>query len=447
MQRSSAFDPIATPEVGPTVAMLCAMGLFLICFAGASASAQGTPVAFEAQAASELRIWVTREEEGVVQPPSSGQPAETTSVSGTVQGVRDGDLWTFDEVDLAADDVAVAGFWPMSDISFEVPFTSVFDPSGVSHSVANLVGIDGATAILSVSEAACPSCTDFAVSFQFTFGIRPPAAVAIVAPVEFDMSEVEGDTVLSGMVAEGFTALYDGGSGVGPVHLWIELDLALREVPASPPDVLELREGSVVELYEVDVVGEEAQPPDPEDEPIEVSALSGSLESRREGSIWTVTRVDLAAENVSIGGIPLSELGLTMPFSGILDPSGTPRWVTSVTGIDDGSLLVFAEMECAECTDFAVSFNYTLMTDPPASIALIGPLELALGDEGGTLTLGGTFEQGFVLGTLIGDIGLWIRGELDIIAVPEPSLPLLQSMALLVVGLLARPRRLRRGAD
>jgi hypothetical protein len=221
---------------------------------------------------------------------------------------------------------------------------------------------------------------------------------------------------------------------------------AFAQVPASPPDVLELREGSVVELYQVDVVGE---PPDPEDEPIAVSALSGSLESRREGSIWTVTRVDLAAENVSIGGIPLSELGLTMPFSGILDPSGTPQWVSSVTGIDDGSLLVFDEDEpgCAECTDFAVRFNYTLMTDPPAAIALIGPLELALGDEGGSLTLGGTFEQGFVLGTLIGDIGLWIRGELDIIAVPEPSLPLLQSMALLVVGLLACPRRLRRGAD
>jgi len=217
-------------------------------------------------------------------------------------------------------------------------------------------------------------------------------------------------------------------------------------VLASSSDVLELREGSVMELYQVEVVGGEAQPPEPAQEPVAVSALSGSVESQREGPIWTVTGVDMAAEDVSIDGILLTDLGLTMPFDGILDPSGTPQWVSSLTGIDDGSLLVFDETECAECTDFAVSFNYTLMSDDPASIALISPLELALGDEGGTLTLAGTLEQGFVVVVFPLEIGLWVRGELDMIAVPEPSWSSLQFMALLVVGLLAHPRRLRRGA-
>ena len=90
MQRSSAFDPIPTPEAGPTVAMLCAMGLFLICFAGASASAQGTPVAFEAQAASELRIWVTREEPVPIAPRLQrilSENAAQTGVTETGQSV------------------------------------------------------------------------------------------------------------------------------------------------------------------------------------------------------------------------------------------------------------------------------------------------------------------------------------------------------------------------
>jgi hypothetical protein len=214
------------------------------------------------------------------------------------------------------------------------------------------------------------------------------------------------------------------------------------------PVAFEVQATSVVELYdvEVDVVSREAQPPEPAQEPLAVSDLSGSLESRREGSIWTVTGVDMAAEDVEISVISLTDLSLTMPFSGILDPSGTPQWVSSLIGIDDGSLLAFDETACAECTDFAVSFNYTLMTDDPASVALISPLELAIGDEGGELTLGGTFEQGFVVDTFLGEIGLWVRGELDMIEAPEPSLALLQSMALLVVGLLARPRRLRRGS-
>ena len=352
-------------------------------------------------------------------------------------------------MDLTAEDVTFSFFYDMNEISFSMPFSSVSDPSGVPHSVSSLTGTDETAPALSVSKVACPACTSFAVRFQYTFPERPPAEVAIVAPVLFGMRELEGDMLLDGMVSVGFIGYYFlAGVGLSPLSIWIELDLALREVAAPPSDVVELREGSAVELYQVEVVDGVAQPPEPLQEPVAVSDLSGSVESQRESSIWTVIGVAMAADDVTIRAIPLTDLGLTMPFIDVPDASGTAQSKLILTGIDDGSLLIFDEDEptCPQCTDFAVSFNYTLASDDPVSIALIGPLELALGEEGGHTTLGGTLEHGFVLGSPPFEIGLWLLGELDFIAVPEPSLLLIQSMALLAIGLLAVPHRLRRGA-
>jgi hypothetical protein len=149
--------------------LLSVMGVFAV--SGSEARA-GVPRGFEVEPGSEVRIWVTQEVGGVVQPPSIGQPPSVSGLSGSVAADKEGEFWTLTNVDMRAEDLTVSFLYPMADLSFV--------------NSTDLVGFED-DSILSLVASACTGCTDFAVDFGYTFGTRPPVSQPIVDPLEFAM--------------------------------------------------------------------------------------------------------------------------------------------------------------------------------------------------------------------------------------------------------------------
>ncbi|MBW2275748.1 MAG: hypothetical protein JRG96_21015 [Deltaproteobacteria bacterium] len=208
-------------------------------------------------------------------------------------------------------------------------------------------------------------------------------------------------------------------------------------------------------------------PPDPGDEPIGSTLFRGSVDATRSSADWTLTQVDVTADDMTITvdlGFPigevqveLSDITLTMPFENVPDASGDPTTILKIDGVDDGSDVFFTDAECTECDDFGGKFTYSVDGDPIEEVALVGPLVLEMGSvstpaaasvsalagasEGSAITLEGTLSTGFAVDLGLAVFPLWIQADLDLLQVPEPGLGLLQTGALLPLVILARRRR------
>jgi len=397
----------------------------------------GAPRDFELKEGSELRIWITQEVGGVVQPPSIGQPPSVSALSGTVDAEKEGEFWTLTDIDMVAEDLTISFLYPMTELSFT--------------NDANLVGLEN-DSILSLVQTACQQgCTDFAVNFGYTFGIRPPVSQPIVDPLELVMGlepTMTGDVLrLSGVAADGFIAIFENAVvQPGPLPLWIELDMVLVEVPVEPTESFEIQPGSEIRIYETAVVNGEAQAPSPGQAPGATSALTGVAEANRDAALWSFSLVDLEAADtsilLSIGPTPIdvTDISLDMPFAEVPDADGVLQTVSQLNGFQTGDVLAIDETACAGCTDFAASVGFTIGL--PFEIALIAPLLLDVTTDSSGTALSGEFSKGAAL-DLGTEIGIWIEGDIDLVAAPEPSQGMLACAALVTLGLLSR--RGRRG--
>ena len=152
--------------------------------------------------------------------------------------------------------------------------------------------------------------------------------------------------------------------------------------------------------------------------PPSVSALSGSVSAEKEGEFWTLTNVNMVAEDLTVSFLyPMDDLSFVNS--------------ANLVGLENESILSLVASACAECTDFAVDFGYTFGTRPPASQPIVDPLEFAMGLEptpaGDVLRLSGVAADGFIAifentGVPPGPLPLWI--ELDMVLVEVPVEPM-----------------------
>jgi len=228
----------------------------------------------------------------------------------------------------------------------------------------------------------------------------------------------------------------------------------------------ELRAGSEARFYQTGFDPEtgDVLPRELGDVPIAQGGLSGTLDATREGQVWTVTDVAIAADDMSevtvlitIGSssfpwtVDLSDIHLTMPFVHVPDADGILIDREQIAGADDGSILRFDadaddEVDCAGCDDFAVSVSVAVNAGDATKQAVVGRVALTMGEEAGAITLGGTLAGGYPVSVSIPDvdvdpIALWLESDLRLLQVPEPRLGLLQACALLPLLVLARQRR------
>jgi len=173
-------------------------------------------------------------------------------------------------------------------------------------------------------------------------------------------------------------------------------------------------------------VAGEVLPPAPGDYPIGSTSLSGAVNVDREGRSWTVTLVDIAAEDfiVTIPDIPLSlpvtDVTLTMPFLDVSEGGQDPVTVEWFVGKDDGSTLRFDaqdEVDCSGCDDFVAGFTFSLNSPPLDDLVLMGPISLDMGSADDAITLKGTLGAGFVVVDMTSSLALWFEGDLDLIQV------------------------------
>jgi hypothetical protein len=164
-------------------------------------------------------------------------------------------------------------------------------------------------------------------------------------------------------------------------------------------------------------VGGVVQPPSI-GQPPSVSALSGSVAAEKEGEFWTVTNIDMVAEDLTVSFLyPMADLSFVNS--------------ANLVGLENDSILSLVASACMGCTDFAVDFGYTFGTRPPVSQPIVDPLEFAMGLEptpaGDVLRLSGVAADGFIAlfentGVPLGTLPLWI--ELDMVLVEVPVEPM-----------------------